>query len=211
MEDFNTKFNNCMNKQDYVCAHELMLKELGGIITTNKKEFVDLLNASGIKATINESDISLIEKFVINIPLNQQLMLGSSLLIQLKNKKVGFDGVDEIDDESLKNCYKTMRNYYSNESKSNFIPALTGIIGGATDLLTANKRKQEEIAKGGIDILQKQADAKQQLINAVLQKKQADVEAKKVQSKNLKTALIVGGAVLLVTIIGIVIYKIKKK
>lgn len=211
MEDFNTKFNNCMNKQDYVCAHELMLKELGGIITTNKKEFVDLLNASGIKATINESDISLIEKFVINIPLNQQLMLGSSLLIQLKNKKVSFDGVDEIDDESLKNCYKTMRNYYSNESKSNFIPALTGIIGSATDLLTANKRKQEEIAKGGIDILQKQADAKQQLINAVLQKKQADVEAKKVQSKNLKTALIVGGGVLLVTIIGIVIYKIKKK
>lgn len=211
MEDFNTKFNNCMNKQDYVCAHELMLKELGGIITTNKKEFVDLLNASGIKATINESDISLIEKFVINIPLNQQLMLGSSLLIQLKNKKVGFDGVDEIDDESLKNCYKTMRNYYSNESKSNFIPALTGIFSGATDLLTANKRKQEEIAQGGIDILQKQADAKQQLINAVLQKKQADVEAKKVQSKNLKTALIVGGAVLLVTIIGIVIYKIKKK
>jgi hypothetical protein len=200
-----------MNKQDYVCAHELMLKELGGIITTNKKEFVDLLNSSGIKATIDESDISLIEKFVINIPLNQQLMLGSSLLIQLKNKKVNFDGVDEIDDESLKNCYKTMRNYYSDESKSNFIPAIAGLFSGATDLLTANKRKQEEIAKGGIDILQKQADAKQQLINAVLQKKQADVEAKKVQSKNLKTALIVGGGVLLVTIIGIVIYKIKKK
>ena len=211
MEDFNTKFNNCMNKQDYVCAHELMLKELGGIITTNKKEFVDLLNSSGIKATIDESDLSLIEKFVINIPLNQQLMLGSSLLIQLKNKEVNFDGVDEIDDESLKNCYKTMRNYYSDESKSNFIPAIAGLFSGATDLLTANKRKQEEIAKGGIDILQKQADAKQQLINAVLQKKQADVEAKKVQSKNLKTALIVGGGVLLVTIIGIVIYKIKKK
>lgn len=211
MEDFNTKFNDCMDKKDYVCAHSLMLKELGGIITTNKKEFVDLLNASGIKATTDESDLSLIEKFVLNIPLNQQLMLGSSLLIQLKNKKVGFDGTDEICDESLKNGYKTMRNYYSNEPKSNFIPALTGIIGGATDLLTANKRKQEEIAKGGIDILQKQADAKQQLINAVLQKKQADVEAKKVQSKNLKTALIVGGAVLLVTIIGIVIYKIKNK
>jgi hypothetical protein len=211
MEDFNTKFNDCMNKQDYVCAHSLMLKELGGIITTNKKEFVDLLNASGIKATIDESDLSLIEKFVINIPLNQQLMLGSSLLIQLKNKKVNFDGVDEIDDESLKNCYKTMRNYYSNEPKSNFLPALSGLFGGATELLTANKRKQEEIAQGGIDILQKQADAKQQLINAVLQKKQADVEAKKIQSKNLKTALIVGGGVLLVTIIGIVIYKIKKK
>jgi MFS superfamily sulfate permease-like transporter len=92
-----------------------------------------------------------------------------------------------------------------------FAGILTGIIGGATDFLTANKRKQEEIAQGGIDILQKQADAKQQLINAVLQKKQADVEAKKVQSKNLKTALIVGGGVLLVTIIAIVIYKIKKK
>ena len=222
MEDFNTKFNDCMDKKDYVCAHSLMLKELGSIITTNKKEFVDLLNASGIKATIDESDLSLIEKFAVNIPLNQQLMLGSSLLIQLKNKKVGFDGSNEICDESLKNGYKTMRNYYSNEPKSNFLPALAGllasggdggggILGTATNLLTANKRKQEEIAKSGIDILQKQADAKQQLINAVLQKKQADVEAKKVQSKNLKTALIVGGAVLLVTIIGIVIYKIKKK
>jgi hypothetical protein len=221
MEDFNTKFNDFIDKQDYVRAHALMLKELGDIIATNKKEFVALLNASGIKATINDSDLSLIEKFVINIPFNQQLMLGSSLLIQLKNKKIGFDGVDEIDDTSMKNCYKTMRNYYSSEPKSNFLPALAGlfagggdggsIIGTATNLLTANKRKQEELAKGSIDILQKQNDARQQLINSVLEKKKADVEAKKVQSKNLKTALIVSGAVLLVTIVGIVIYKIKKK
>lgn len=221
MEDFNTKFNDFMDKQDFVRAHALMLKELGNILATNKKEFVDLLNASGIKATIDESDLSLIEKFVVNIPLNQQLMLGSSLLIQLKNKKLAFDGIEEIDDDSLKNCYKTMRNYYSNEPKSNFIPALAGllagggedggIIGTATNLFTANKRKQEELAKGSIDILQKQADAKQQLINAVLEKKKADVEAKKVQSKNLKIALIVGGSLLLVTIVGILIYKTKKK
>jgi len=38
-----------------------------------------------------------------------------------------------------------MRNYYSDESKSNFIPAIAGLFSGATDLLTANKRKQEEI------------------------------------------------------------------
>lgn len=212
--DFNTKFSECIENNDIFCAHNLMMTELGEIIHENKKEFVDLLNSCGVKATTDESDLSLIEKFIDNIALSQKLMLGTSLLIQMKNKKSSIDGTSEICDNSVKNGYKTMRNYYSkSESKSNIfgLDAIGGAVSGVTNLFTANKQKQEEIARGGIDILQKQADAKQQLINAVLEKKKADVEAKKVQSKNLKIALIVGGSLLLVTIVGILIYKTKKK
>jgi len=223
-EDFLSEFNGSIENNDLISANNALMKELGNILIRKKQDFVDLLNESGIPASINDSDISLINSFVNNIAFNRKLMLGASLLIQMHNKQLNFDGIDEVSDLGVKNGYQVMKSYFIDEEYSNLVdPATVGAIAqGVGSLADVAKTGIEAGAKnkyakkyGSLDLAQKREEAKQQMIQSILAQKQQKLEAAKKESeekaKNKRLIYIIGGSVLGLAIIGIIIYSIKKK
>ena len=77
-------------------AYLLIVVELGKTLGSDKKAFVDLLNNSGIQASMSDSAETLANKYVNNIATNRKLMLGTSLLAQMKNQMSGADGKKEL-------------------------------------------------------------------------------------------------------------------
>lgn len=219
-EDFLSEFNVSVENDDLFSANRALMKELGNILVRKKQDFVDLLNESGIPASINDSDLDLVNLFINNISYNRKLMLGASLLTQMHNKQMGFDGEEELSDIGVKNGYQVMRSYFIGEEYSNAVDAATvGAIAqgvgeltklGNTALLGLQKKKY-----GGLDIAQKKEESKQQMIQAILAQKQQKLDAaKKVAEEKAKTKrliYIVGGSVLGLAVLGLVIYSIKKR
>jgi hypothetical protein len=216
ISDFCEELNICINNEDYVSANELLMQETGKQLVNSKKDFVDLLNESSIPASLNDSDIELIEKFVENVPINQKLMLGTSLLVNMKNKQSSFDGSMELSDDNVKNAYHTMRTYFIDENNSNAIGlAAVGLASGGVKLAdTVSKNKQEKRNLGS-NVAAKREESKQAIIQSVIEQKKAKLEQEKQQQDNKlkqqKTIYIIGGSILALTILGIIIYKIKNK
>lgn len=231
ISDFCEELNICINNEDYVSANELLMQETGKQLVNNKKDFVDLLNESTIPASLNDSDIELIEKFVENIPINQKLMLGTSLLVNMKNKQSSFDGSMELSDDNVKNAYHTMRTYfidnYSNSDGPIGLNTVSGaaqggigglVVGAISDIAKATdtiSKGQQKKKYGSQDIASKREDSKQALIQSVIAEKNARLQAEQKKQDNKlkqqKTIYIIGGSILALTIIGIIIYKIKNK
>jgi hypothetical protein len=216
-EDFLSEFNGSIENNDLISANNALMKELGNILVRKKQDFVDLLNESGIPASINDSDIDLVNSFINNISFNRNLILGTSLLIQTHNKQIGFDGADEISDEGVKNGYQVMKSYFIDEEYSNIdtVGAIAQGVGELAKLGTKGLEGQQKKKYGSLDLAQKREEAKQQMIQSILAQKQQKLEAAKKASeekaKNKRLIYIVGGSVLGLVIIGLVIYSIKKK
>jgi hypothetical protein len=175
------------------------MTELANILVRSKGDFVDMLNESGVYATIRMSDSELINLFISNAPNNKKLLLGASLLTNVHNKQMGFDGDEEISDSGVKNGYAVLTSYFNddmNEETSNFLPV--GLIAkGFKKLL--DKRKEGK-GDGG-------EAARQQMLRQAQILKEA--EAKK-KAKTRNALLIGGGAVLLLGIIAIVVVKSRR-
>jgi hypothetical protein len=219
-EDFLSDFNLSLENNDLISANNALMKELGNILIRKKQDFVDLLNESGVPASINDSDLSLVESFVNNVGSNRKLMLGASLLTQINNKQIGFDGEFELSDDGVKNGYNVMRNYFLDEQYSNAVDAATigaiaqgvGALAGTASTAIQGRQRQKF---GGQEIAQKREESKQQMIQSILAQKQLKLEAAKKQeeekAKTKRLIYIIGGSVLGLAILGLVIYSIKKK
>jgi hypothetical protein len=214
--DFCEELNICIDNGDYSSANQIIMHELGQTLVQNKKDFVDLLNQSGVSASINDNDIYLIETFVNNLSINKKLMLGSSLLVNIKNQQSNFNGTQELNDDDVKNGYHAMRTYFIDENYSNAIGlAAVGLATGGVKLAdTVSKNKQEKRNLGS-NIAAKREESKQAIIQSVIEQKKSKLEQEKQQQDNKlkqqKTIYIIGGSILALTILGIIIYKIKNK
>lgn len=232
ISDFCEDFDNSLNCGDINGAKDAMLNELANILITKKEDFVHLLNESGIDASMEDNNIRLINLYVQNAPFNKRLMVGTSLLVNMNNLKSDFNGESNIPDERVKDGYQVLKSCFSSEDYSNETGpigastlkgaasgGLAGTIAGAVgDIAKATTKISEGNQKkkyGGMDLASKQADAKNQMIQAILNKKQLQLEtAKKEQEDKAKTkrlVYIIGGSVLGLAIIGIAIYAIKKR
>ena len=96
MYDFYSEFSSALGDGDVSGANAALMKQLAEILVNNKADFVDMLNESGIDADTDMSDAELIQLFVDNAKNNKKLILAASLLVNVHNKKMGFDGEDEI-------------------------------------------------------------------------------------------------------------------
>ena len=194
------------------------MRELGNILVREKQDFVDLLNESGVEAMIIDSNAELVDKFVENLPHNRNLMIGASLLTQMHNRKMGFDGSDTIDDRMVKNGYGVMQSYFSGnyqEESSNAIGA--AIIGataagaGLTKAALENKREKEGV---GRNVATQKEASKQAIIQGILAQQQSKADALKQEqqdkAKTRKLLYIIGGSILAIAVIGVVAYTIKK-
>jgi hypothetical protein len=171
-----------------------------------KQNFVEVLKNAGIPASVDDTEVVLVEKFVQNAPSNKKLLLGASLLVNHRNKITNFDGEEEVSDAGVKNTYKTL--YYN-------VAGVGDLIKGAIE--TGGKVYEKESAKQTqfSDALKKQREFRQQLLQSALNEKKAQSESQKssgnTKRKKKTTLIIIGSALVGLTIIGLIIYKIRKK
>lgn len=200
-------------------AYRGMMKSLGQCLANNKSEFVVLLNESGVSAKDSDSYQDLIDKYVDNICHNQKLMLGTSLLIDMKCKTSSADGVD---DDNVKNGYYIMRDYLSfDDDYSNLaadpVSAVAQGVGELSKLGTKALEGSQKRKYGALDMAQKREESKNALIQAVVQQKQQQLEAQKLkeqeQQKTKRTVIIVSSIVVglgVLGLVGLAIYKRNK-
>jgi hypothetical protein len=216
--DFCDDFNVCLNKGDYTSANEVLMHELGATLVRRKKDFVHLLNESGVPGEMSDSDLELIDNFVNNVPYNKNLMVGASLLVNMQNKEVNFDGYAKLSDENVKNGYHVMRTYFVDENYSNAVDPITAVaeaVGAGLKLGTSVQEGTNKKKYGGLDIAQKREEAKQAMIAAALQAKQANLVAKQKaeenKTKTKKLVYLIGGSLLGLIVLGVTVYQIRKK
>lgn len=219
--DFCQQFDNSIEKGNISEAYYTLMRELGNILVREKQDFVDLLNESGVEAMIIDSNIELVDKFVENLPHNRNLMIGASLLTQMHNRKMGFDGSDTIDDRMVKNGYGVMQSYFSGNYQEESSNAAGAIVAGALGVASAganltksaieNKREKEGVGRKAFE--QKEA-SKQAIIQGILAQQQQKADALKQEqqdkTKTRKLLYIIGGSILAIAVIGVVAYTIKK-
>jgi hypothetical protein len=203
--DFCSEFNVCIDKGDYNTADALISRELGASLANNKMVFVDLLNESGINASINDSNIELVNKFVDNVPINAKLRLGASLLVNSQNQEVGFDGKKSIDKTNVRNCYRVMTNRYSNFVSPDVIASAVQTAGQLGDTVIKGQQRKKF---GGLDIAQQREAQRAEIMKTIADKKKAEAEQK---SKTNKMLMIVGGSLLGLVVITVAVLKLKKK
>ena len=203
--DFCSEFNVCIEKGEYDEADALISRELGAILASNKRDFVDLLNESGISASINDSNVELVNRFVDNIVYNDKLRLGTSLLVNSKNQEIGFDGKKSINKDNVRNCYRVMTNKYSNFVDPNIIASA---VQSASDLGTQAIKGRQQRKGGGLEIAKQREAQKAEIIKAIADKKKVEAESK---AKTNRILLIVGGSLLGLVVLTALIIKKRKK
>lgn len=183
MDDFYSQFDSALTREDISEANATLMSELGKLLVSNKTDFVDMLNKAGIEASVENGDAELIEIFIDNAPNNNSLLLGASLLINFHNKKTGFDGEEEIDDDGVKKGYFTMKSCFcdNEEGFSNFIPF--GLIARA--------------AKKGIDAVKERRDAKDKMQEQAMKRREEERKRKELErekrEKKQRNMLLFGG------------------
>lgn len=206
-------------------AYHVMIAELGKVLASDKKSFVDLLNESGVQASISDTPRVLANKYVDNICENKKLMLGTSLLLQMKNQTSSADGETKLSDEGVKTGYFVMRDYlsYNGDQYSNFISAIAQGVGELAKLSSTAVEGGQKLryAKkyGALDKVSELANKREEtrlaLIQSQMKQKEAEAEVEKKKDeqrqKTNRTILIVTAVVVVLAIGGAIVYKLKSK
>lgn len=221
MEETQYNYHGWQGRNELRSAYRGMMRSLGQCLAKNKKEFVVLLNESGIPSKQDESYGSLIDKYVDNICHNQKLMLGTSILLDMYCKKSSADG---LDDSNIKNGYFVMRDYLSADGDEEFsyldpvtIGAISQGVGELSKLGTKALEGRQKKKYGALDLAQKRTETQQALVQAVLQQKQAEIEAQKqeqLQAERTKRTIIIVSATIFgigLLAIGTIAYLRRKK
>lgn len=211
--DFLTNYDN----KDLDGSITSLMSELGNIIATNRGDFEDLLSESGIEGDLNNmSDAQLVSAYINEISNNKDLQLGTSLLINHHNKESNMDGDSTMNDACVKAGYHTISIYFSNPSENyyNAVGLVAGAVGEVAKLggklSDAGQRKKY----GAIDMATKKQEAKDNITQQLLAQKQAQLEIEKTKkeanAKTTRTFLLIGGGIVAISIIGFIIYKLRK-
>lgn len=213
-----------VSASDTANANSLLMKEVGKSLVKDKANFVELLTSSGVPANDSMSDVELIDAFVNNISDNKTLKISTAYMINKSNAFLSADGTEQLSDKGVKVTYKVMNDFFNSsdntdeyenadgEKHSNLIPAVVGAVAGLGKTVLEGQQKKKY---GATDALQKQAEARQQLVQSVMAQRKAEADAKQKQleskAKTKKILLISGVSLLGLGIIGFIVYKLKKK
>lgn len=205
-----------LKTRDNTNANRVIMTELGNILIKDRESFILLLRYADIPVSDNAMDSEIIDTFIDNINRNRKLMIGAAFLINQKNKKLGFDGEEEISDAGVKAVHKVMFNYFdaAGPTYSNAVGgAWAGAIDSVAKLGSGAINLQNKKKNGGQDLLAKKLDAKQAMVDTVLKQRTAEHAAhqKKVADKaKLKKILIISSVSLIglaLVIGGMYLYK----
>lgn len=203
MYDFYSEFSSALGDGDVSGANASLMKELAAILVNNKSDFVDMLNESGIDADADMSDAELIQLFVDNAPTNKKLILGAALLVNVHNKKMGFDGEDEISDDAVKQSYFTMKSCFvdapSDDEDFSYFPIGLAISAGS------------KILGKGIDAVKERGAAKDKMREEARKRREEERRrAEEARKKRQQNMLIYGGvAIVGILVIGVILIRRK--
>ena len=195
-------------EQIYARQSAELMKDMGNILATDKEAFIDVLEASDIPVKSTD-EYDLIDVYIDNLPSSDALKVTSAYV--LGEKSSGFSGVDN---KEVCANYDILYNFFD-EEMSNTAGLIAGAIKESAKLGTAITKGQQQKKYGASMSAEKQADAKRQIIQAVLENKKLQEEAQKKKNEEkskTKRYLIIGGSVIGgLALIGLVIYFIKRK
>jgi hypothetical protein len=216
INDYYGTFVESYNSGDMQQATLSLMSEIGKILVRKREDFINLLNESGITATNEMSDATLVNLYIDNVDKNKKLVLGTSLLVAMHNKQLGFDGEEEINDDAVKAGYGAMREYFFNAAgAADPVTAIAQALGAGANL--GSKLTEAKIKKkyGAMDALQKKQDAKAAITQQLIAAKQAQIDSDTKKSeradKTKRTFLIVGGVIAGIAVLGVVLMSIRKK
>ena len=195
-------------EQIYARQSAELMKDMGNILATDKDAFIDVLEASDIPVKSTD-EYDLIDVYIDNLPSSDALKVTSAYV--LGEKSSGFSG---IDNKEVCANYDILYNFFD-EEMSNTAGLIAGAIKASAELGSTISKGQQQKKYGASMSAEKQADAKRQMIQAVLEnKKMQEEDPKKENEEKSKTKryLIIGGSVIGgLALIGLVIYFIKRK
>tara|TARA_R110000751_G_scaffold102580_2_gene197245 strand:+ start:494 stop:1213 length:720 start_codon:yes stop_codon:yes gene_type:complete len=233
------------NTENAATPVNIIFWELGNCIAENKEDFVELLKESGVTASMSDFDDQLAEKYVVNVPDNKELLIGSAYLCAYNSSSISFSGDKVVSNDQVHGIGRELYDYFSPvdpEEQSDFdASALMGMLtsagkdigGGAMsggpagayagaakagfDLAGKVMDGKNRKLYGGLDLMQKQQEAKSQMIQAALAAKKAEQEAlAKKAAEKAKTRRIIYisvgvGAAALLTVATILIIRSSKR
>ena len=224
MIDWDIRFSELARQGQIIEANEVLMAELGRILVTKQSDFVEMLNEAGIDADTDMPDEELVDLYIDNIDTNNDLMLGSSVLVNHWNQKSGYDGEGELSDDGVKKGYGVLRAYYTDpyqdEEYSNVIPLL-GMIGKGVKNLWQNRDRIKQGIQaykgggpgGGVGGPQgrgmsedmRKTEAQEAMLSSIIVQKEQEMKAKQEQidqqNKTTRTALYIAGGVGVVALI----------
>lgn len=223
-EDFYKDLIDSIKSKDSNKANEVVMVELGKAIGDDREGFITVLTNADVEVDEDADDIELVNEFVKNANENDELLLGASLFINHKNPILNADGTEGVSDIGVKACHKVMHSYfcggYSNAGGIDPVSIIAGAIGdlgkSAATITSGAQQLQMQRKYGTQMAFDKQREARNQMLQGIQTSKQAALDAKtkekEQKAKNIRTALLIGGGVvLLLGTIGLVIYLKKRK
>lgn len=214
-EDFYNDLIESLKARDTNKANSVVMVELGKAIGNDKDGFITVLTNADIEVDEDASDIELVNEFVKNADENDELLLGASLFVNHNNKILNADGTEGVSDVGVKACHKVMSSYFCGGYSNAVGEAIAGAVSSLGSLGNTIAQGQIQKKQGAQISLDKQKEARNQLLQGIIASKQqaadAKVKEKEAKSKNIRTALLVGGGIVAVLgIVGLVIY-LKKR
>jgi hypothetical protein len=213
--NFYYKLAERIKGKDCDSANAVVMDELGGAIASDKKSFIDVLRSAGIEATDDDDISTLVNQFIANAPHNDKLLLGVSILLGHRNKVSNSDGESELSDTGIKATYKVMYEYFDAEPTSNWVGAIAKAVGSGADLGAKIVEGKNQKKYGAQIQLGKQQEARSQMIQSILAKKQQEAQFKEDKKKRMsqqQRIILIGSIVVVASFIGLGIYlKFKKK
>lgn len=216
-EDFQASLSTYVLKEDFDNAQDVLMNELGVILVRDKQDYVDMLVESGVDADASMSDNQLVELFVDNTD-NKNMLLGASLLTQMHNKKIGFDGDDEISDDGVKTGYAVMNTYFNfddeddlTEDEFSYAGGIWGtLFQGAKNLLGGRKNKGRDSSRDAEISRQRMiAAARAEKARRVAEQRRKEEEEK--QKKKRTTTIIIVSSIVVVGIITTILILKRRK
>lgn len=215
-KNFHSNLFYFVSNNDNNNANRVVMVELARLLLERREDYVEVLNSSDVKASVLDSNEKLVSDFVDNACNNKKLLLGMSFLINHSNRSVSFDGEEEeISDEGVKDAYRTMYDYFDDKEPvedyenagGGVVGAIAGAVGQGAQLGSKIVDSQRAKKFGASDSLAKQREAKNQMVQAILEKQKQESSDK----AKTKRTIIIGASILGAILIGFVVYYVVKK
>lgn len=185
--------------------NQYVMQQMGVVIAKNPKIVADLLEANEVALDLDKAldPLEITDSYLENLPTNDSLKLGSAYLVN-RFEDSNFDGT--TDDESVKEYFQAIDDFWNEEDRSNWVGAVAGALGKGAELgktLVENKQKKKFF---GSDLAEKQSQSRQALLSGIMAQKQQEalIRQKQIDSRNKKLLIIgsiVGVTLILATIV----------
>ena len=194
--------------------NQYVMQEVGRTIASDPQKIIDLLESNDIDVDASVSPIDLGDVYLIELPFNDGLQLGTSYLIEKQNSS--FTG--EVSNENIYSIFDSISDYWDEDTEptSNAGGLIGGLVEGGLGVTQKVMEGQQKKKYGALDLAQKQAESRTALIQGIIAQKKAEGEAKikqaEIESKRKKTTVItIASLVGVFAIIGTVLYLKKKR